>query len=61
MGLGAKGTLEEVKKAHCKCLESRLDKLTSAMTSLTERPVGKGTGQDMKYEEELVHNAPTIV
>ena len=29
------------------------------MTSLTERLTGKGTGQAMEYEEELVHNAPT--
>ena len=26
------------------------------MTSLTERLTGKGTGQAMEYEEELVHN-----
>ena len=30
-----------------------------AMTSLTERLMGKGTGQAMEYEEESVHNAPT--
>ena len=29
------------------------------MTSLTERLMGKGTGQVMEYEEESVHNAPT--
>ena len=29
------------------------------MTSLTKRLTGKGTGQAMEYEEELVHNAPT--
>ena len=29
------------------------------MTSLTKRLMGKGTGQGMEYEEELVHNAPT--
>ena len=28
------------------------------MTSLTERLMGKGTGQAMEYEEELVHNVP---
>ena len=28
------------------------------MTSLTERLTGKGTGQAMEYEEELVHNVP---
>ena len=28
------------------------------MTSLTERLAGKGTGQAMEYEEELVHNVP---
>ena len=30
-----------------------------AMTSLTERLTGKGTGQAMEYEEESVHNVPT--
>ena len=29
------------------------------MTSLTKRLTGKGTGQVMEYEEELVHNVPT--
>ena len=29
------------------------------MTCLTERLTGKGTGQAMEYEEELVHNVPT--
>ena len=29
------------------------------MTSLTKRLTGKGTGQAMEYEEELVHNVPT--
>ena len=29
------------------------------MTSLTEWLMGKGTGQAMEYEEELVHNMPT--
>ena len=29
------------------------------MTSLTKRLMGKGTGQAMEYEEELVHNVPT--
>ena len=29
------------------------------MTSLTERLTGKGTGQAMEYEEELVHNTLT--
>ena len=28
------------------------------MTSLTKRLTGKGTGQVMEYEEELVHNSP---
>ena len=28
------------------------------MTSLTKRLTGKGTGQVMEYEEELVHNMP---
>ena len=49
---------EEVELAHHKCLESRLDQLTSAMTRLTERLTGEGTGQVMEYEEELVHNVP---
>ena len=30
------------------------------MISLTKRLVGKGTRQDMEYEEELVHNALAI-
>ena len=30
------------------------------MMSLTKRLAGKGTRQDMEYEEELVHNAPAI-
>ena len=50
---------EEVELVHRKLLESRLDQLTSAMTSLTERLTGKGTGQVMEYEEESVHNMPT--
>ena len=29
-------------------------------TSLTERQAGKGTRQDMEYEEESVHNTPAI-
>ena len=29
------------------------------MTSLTKRLTGKGTGQAMEYEEELVHNVLT--
>ena len=31
-----------------------------AMTSLAERLVGKGSGQDIKYENESVHNALSI-
>ena len=50
---------EEVKSVHCKRLESSLDQLTSAMTSLTERLAGESTGQAMEYEEESVHNVPT--
>ena len=30
------------------------------MTSLTERLMGKGTGQVMEYEEELVHNVLAV-
>ena len=30
------------------------------MTSLTERLTGEGTGQAMEYEEESVHNMPTV-
>ena len=30
------------------------------ITSLTERLVGKGIRHDMKYEEQLMHNAPAI-
>ena len=29
------------------------------MTSLSERLMGKGTGQAMEYKEKLVHNVPT--
>ena len=50
---------KEVELVHCKCLESRLDQLTSAMTSLTERLMGKSIGQVMEYKEELVHNVLT--
>ena len=50
---------KEVELVHRKRLESRLDQLTSAMTSLTKRLTGKGTGQAMEYEEELVHSVPT--
>ena len=49
LGLGAEGTPKEVELVHCKCLESRLDQLTSAMTSLTKRLMGKGTRQAMEY------------
>ena len=41
---------KEVELVHRKCLESRLDQLTSVMTSLTERLTGKGTRQAMEYE-----------
>ena len=44
---------------HCKHLESRLDQLTLAMTSLTERLMGKGTRQAMGYKEESVYNVLT--
>ena len=54
------GTPEKIKLTQCNCLESRLDYLTSAMTSLTERPAGKGSGQAMEYEEQLVHNIPAV-
>ena len=47
---------EEVELAHHECLKSRLEQLISAMTSLTKRLTGEGTGQAMEYEEELVHN-----
>ena len=30
------------------------------MMSLTERLAGKGTRQDMEYEQESVHNVPAI-
>ena len=53
------GTPEEVELAHNKHLESRLDQLTLAMTSLTKRLIGKGTGQAMEYKEESVHNVHT--
>ena len=60
MGLGAEGIHKEVGQAYCEYLESRLDQLTSAMTSLTERLAGKCTGHKMEYEEELVHNVLAI-
>ena len=50
---------KEVELVHRKHLESRLDQLTLAMTSLTKRLMGKGTGQVMEFEEESVHNVPT--
>ena len=50
---------KEVELVHCKHFESRLDQLTLAMTSLTKRLMGKGTGQAMEYKEESVHNVPT--
>ena len=52
------GTPKEVELAHHKHLEPMLDQLTSAMTSLTERIMGKGTRQAMEYKEESVHNVP---
>ena len=51
---------EEVESAHRKHLESRLDQLTLAMTSLTIRLMGEGIGQVMEYEEESVHNVLTF-
>ena len=30
------------------------------MMCLTKRLLGKGTRQDMEYEEELMHNVPAI-
>ena len=50
---------EDVELAHCKYLESRLDQLTLAMTSLNERLTGEGTRQAMEYEEESAHNVVT--
>ena len=50
---------KEIELVHHKCLESRLVQLTLAITSLTKRLTGKGTGQAMEYDEELVHNMPT--
>ena len=51
---------KEVEQAHCKHLESRLDKLNLAITSLTKGLVGKGTRIDIECKEELVHNSQTI-
>ena len=52
---------KEVELVHHKHLaESRLDQLASAITSLTKRLMGKGTRQAMEFEEELVHNVPTV-
>ena len=50
---------KEVKLVHHKRLKSRLDQLTSAMTSLTKRLMGKGAGQAIEYKEESVHNVLT--
>ena len=50
---------EEVELAYCNRLESRLDQLTLAITSLTKRLMGYGTGQAMEHEEESVHNVLT--
>ena len=50
---------KEVELAHHKHLKSRLDQLTSAVTSLTKRLKGEGFGQAMDYEEKLVHNMLT--
>ena len=47
---------KEVELAHHKCLESRLDHLTSVMNSLTKMLMGQGTGQAIEYEAELIHN-----
>ena len=52
--------LEEFELVHHKHLESRLNWLYSAIMSLPKRLAGKGTRQDIEYEEELVHNAPAI-
>ena len=45
------GIPKEVKLMHHKHLESRLDQLTLAITSLTKRLVDEGTRQAMEYEE----------
>ena len=57
--LGAEEMPKEVELVYRKHLESKLDQLTSVMTSLTKRLTGKGTGQGMEYKEELVRNMPT--
>ena len=59
LGLGVEGMPEGVEIVHHKCLKSRLDQLTSAMTSLTKRLMGEDTGQAMEYEEESIHNVLT--
>ena len=56
LGLGLEDTPKEVEKMHCKHLESRLDQLTLAMTSLMERLKSNGIGWDIEYKEELVHH-----
>ena len=33
-----------------------MDLLTLVITSLTERLVGEGIGQDLEYEKDLLHN-----
>ena len=50
---------KEIELAHHKCLKTRLDQLTSAMTSLIKRLMGKGAGQAIEYKEESVHNVLT--
>ena len=58
LGLGVERIPKEVEWAYRKKLEFGLDQLTLLITSLTERLVGKTTGHDIEYEDELMHNAP---
>ena len=59
--LGVIGTPKEVEWMHYKCLESRLNQLTSAISSLSKRLAGKDIEKDMEYEEKLVHHAPIFI
>ena len=60
LGLGVEGMPKQAEQAYCKCFESRLDQVTSAMASLIERPVGKGIEQEIEYEEQSVLIVPAV-
>ena len=51
---------KEVEWARCKYLESRLDWLTLAMISPTQRLPGKGIELNIEYKKQLVHYASAV-